>query len=60
MIHFSFIVCTSLQVKGEEIIWSGIDYALEPPVRRVLKAVFSSIQAAQEMFSFYEDVSKVQ
>jgi len=48
------------KVEGKECIWSGIDYALEPPVRRVLRAVFSSVQAAQEMHTFFEDVSKVQ
>lgn len=45
-------------MEGKECIWSGIDYALEPAVRRVLKAVFSSIQAAQEIHTFFEDVSK--
>lgn len=46
-------------MEGKECIWSGIDYALEPPVRRGLKAVFSSIQAAQEIHTFFEDVSKL-
>ncbi|XP_012218383.1 E3 SUMO-protein ligase RanBP2 [Linepithema humile] len=46
---------TLMQVEGKECIWSGIDYASEPPVRRVLRAVFSSIEAAQEMHTFYED-----
>jgi len=45
-------------VEGKECIWSGIDYALDPPVRRVLRAVFSSVQAAQQMHTFFEDVSK--
>ncbi|XP_029672803.1 E3 SUMO-protein ligase RanBP2 [Formica exsecta] len=44
-----------MQVEGKECIWSGIDFALEPPVRRVLKAIFSSAQAAQEMHTFFED-----
>ncbi|XP_011144790.2 E3 SUMO-protein ligase RanBP2 [Harpegnathos saltator] len=46
---------TVMQVEGKECIWSGIDYALEPPVRRVLRAVFSSLQAAQEMQKFFEE-----
>ncbi|EFN63981.1 E3 SUMO-protein ligase RanBP2 [Camponotus floridanus] len=46
---------SEMQVEGKECIWSGIDYALDPPVRRVLKAVFSSIQAAQEIHTFFED-----
>ncbi|XP_072764779.1 E3 SUMO-protein ligase RanBP2 [Anoplolepis gracilipes] len=44
-----------MQVEGKECIWSGIDFALEPPARRVLKAAFSSVQAAQEMHTFFED-----
>ncbi|KAL0127950.1 hypothetical protein PUN28_003304 [Cardiocondyla obscurior] len=46
---------TVMQVEGKECIWSGIDYALDPPVRRVLRAVFSSVQAAQQMHTFFED-----
>lgn len=45
-------------MEGKECIWSGIDYALEPAMRRVLRAVFSSVQAAQEMYGFFEEVSK--
>ncbi|XP_012522042.1 E3 SUMO-protein ligase RanBP2 [Monomorium pharaonis] len=46
---------TVMRVEGKECIWSGIDYALDPPTRRVLRAVFSSVQAAQEMHTFFED-----
>ncbi|XP_014473686.1 PREDICTED: E3 SUMO-protein ligase RanBP2-like [Dinoponera quadriceps] len=46
---------TVMQVEGKECIWSGIDYALVPPVRRVLRAVLSSMQAAQEMQKFFEE-----
>ncbi|XP_012059721.1 PREDICTED: E3 SUMO-protein ligase RanBP2-like [Atta cephalotes] len=46
---------TVMRVEGKECIWSGIDYALDPPERRVLRAVFSSIQAAQQMHTFFED-----
>ncbi|KYM98884.1 E3 SUMO-protein ligase RanBP2, partial [Cyphomyrmex costatus] len=44
-----------MRVEGKECIWSGIDYALDPPERRVLKAAFSSVQAAQQMHTFFED-----
>lgn len=50
--------CIVTKVDGKECIWSGIDYALNPPVRRVLRAVFSSVQAAQQMHTFFEDVSR--
>ncbi|XP_011170959.2 E3 SUMO-protein ligase RanBP2 [Solenopsis invicta] len=46
---------TVMRVEGKECIWSGIDYALDPPMRRVLRAVFSSVQAAQQMHTFFED-----
>ncbi|XP_011864224.1 PREDICTED: E3 SUMO-protein ligase RanBP2-like [Vollenhovia emeryi] len=46
---------TVMRVEGKECIWSGVDYALDPPVRRVLRAVFSSVQAAQQMHTFFED-----
>ncbi|TGZ32049.1 E3 SUMO-protein ligase RanBP2 [Temnothorax longispinosus] len=46
---------TVMRVEGKECIWSGIDYALDPPGRRVLRAVFSSVQAAQQMHTFFED-----
>ncbi|XP_029155568.1 E3 SUMO-protein ligase RanBP2 [Nylanderia fulva] len=44
-----------MEVEGKECIWSGIDYALEPPMKRILKAIFSSVQAAQEIHTFFED-----
>ncbi|KAL6255296.1 hypothetical protein P5V15_013636 [Pogonomyrmex californicus] len=46
---------TVMRVEDKECIWSGIDYALDPPMRRVLRAVFSSAEAAQEMHTFFED-----
>lgn len=55
---FTYYSCIIVKVDGKECIWSGIDYALEPPVRRILRAIFSSMQAAQEMHTFFEDVSK--
>lgn len=45
-------------MEDKECIWSGIDYALESPVKRLLRAIFSSVQAAQEIHSFFQDVSK--
>lgn len=44
-----------MQVEDKECIWSGIDYALESPVKRLLRAIFSSVQAAQEIHSFFQD-----
>jgi len=57
-ISYSLFSLIFTKVEGKECIWSGIDYALDPPERRVLRAVFSSIQAAQQMHTFFEDVSK--
>ncbi|XP_066584768.1 E3 SUMO-protein ligase RanBP2-like [Prorops nasuta] len=46
---------TLMQVNEKECIWTATDYALDPPVKRTLKAIFSSLQAAEEMYRCYEE-----
>ncbi|XP_051162746.1 E3 SUMO-protein ligase RanBP2-like [Leptopilina boulardi] len=46
---------TSMQVVGKECMWTAYDYALNPPKRRLLKAVFSSHQGAEEMYMNFDD-----
>ncbi|KAG7199455.1 hypothetical protein KM043_014081 [Ampulex compressa] len=46
---------THMQVDGKECIWTATDYALVPPVRRTLKAVFSFTEEAQEMYKFFQE-----
>ncbi|XP_031847905.1 E3 SUMO-protein ligase RanBP2 [Nomia melanderi] len=47
-------VNTQMQVDGKECIWTAVDYALEPEAKRTLKAVFSSVQASQEMYKCFQ------
>lgn len=46
---------TSMQVVGKECLWKAYDYILNPPKRRLLKATFSSVQGAEEMYVNFED-----
>lgn len=47
----------NFKVVGKECMWTAYDYALNPPKRRLLKAVFSSHQGAEEMYMNFDDVS---
>ncbi|XP_076685558.1 E3 SUMO-protein ligase RanBP2 [Andrena cerasifolii] len=46
---------TQMQVDGKECVWTAIDYALKPVARRTLKAMFSSVQAAEQMYNKFQD-----
>ncbi|XP_033209269.1 E3 SUMO-protein ligase RanBP2 isoform X2 [Belonocnema kinseyi] len=46
---------TTMQVNGKECVWTASDYALDPPARRLLRAVFASHQCAEEMYLNFED-----
>ncbi|XP_053980788.1 E3 SUMO-protein ligase RanBP2-like [Hylaeus volcanicus] len=53
------VICTDIkmQVNKQECVWTAIDRALKTPTKRTLKAIFSSVQAAQEMYDLFQDVS---
>ncbi|XP_014610617.1 PREDICTED: E3 SUMO-protein ligase RanBP2-like [Polistes canadensis] len=44
---------TEMELNEKTCIWTAIDHALEPPASRILKAVFSSVQAAEQMHKIY-------
>ncbi|XP_057333326.1 E3 SUMO-protein ligase RanBP2-like [Microplitis mediator] len=46
---------TEIHVDKNECIWTGIDDAFEPSVRRTLKAQFSSEEDVQEMYMNFQD-----
>ncbi|XP_014235888.1 ranBP2-like and GRIP domain-containing protein 3 [Trichogramma pretiosum] len=46
---------TSMQLIDKECIWEAIDYAIDPPTSRSLKAEFSSSNTAQEMYNVFLD-----
>ncbi|KAJ8686803.1 hypothetical protein QAD02_022597 [Eretmocerus hayati] len=46
---------SSMQCVDKQCSWSAIDYAVDPPVRRNLKAVFPSAQTAQEMYQTFQE-----
>ncbi|XP_014212224.1 E3 SUMO-protein ligase RanBP2 isoform X2 [Copidosoma floridanum] len=49
------VICmnTQMECADKECLWSATDYATSPPVRRTLKAVFSSTQTSHEMYKTY-------
>ncbi|PSN43549.1 hypothetical protein C0J52_03693 [Blattella germanica] len=46
---------TTLEVKKRDCIWSGVDYAVDPPVQKTFKAVFSSEEAASEFEKIFQE-----
>lgn len=47
-----------MKVNGKECIWTAIDYALTPSKKRTLRATFSSVHVAQEMYKHFQEVGK--
>jgi len=41
---------TQMQCVDSECTWSATDYAIDPPIKRTIKAAFSSPQTSQEMY----------
>ncbi|OXU29741.1 hypothetical protein TSAR_012326 [Trichomalopsis sarcophagae] len=48
-------VDTTMQYNEKECTWAAIDYAVEPQVRRTLRAVFSSSQTAEQMYQTFQE-----